>query len=476
MRISGSFSENMAKIRKSKDYFFEWKNSLSQEMKKKLIIGSVALGLAIAAPTSYPFIKQAYQKYKAESLISQAEQELKTLDKLITDSETEMRNNSFLMTPPEIKALQDQKEETSDRRIDFNDSLSNEKKKFVLKKYASIRDDLDETRVMEKGAKKPTIINLTKAEQKALTYNIINFCKTKRGLRNTVWDNERFLKARLHKPMPYQLETIDDIWIVGDKYFKMVTRKSDELDAKLSLLPDILRNSLGENMEAHRPILDHITNYGRRQQVKDHGSVLFEQAVQAYLKVEPENNKLIWYRDRIHDGKWLTKKYSELLSQQNPVVNNIHLGDNKLYDLEKYYKEIHQQWIEYVSDQGKNSKSYSHSRTVVEPCTKIDGDGKASMDICTDTEYYSTPGYEFYYTLKRITPSGTSTQTVTVGEKDSEDTLSYRSWDYDSDEQVGYLREWKRLHDDNVGIVKGGIYTRNSVKIEQMPDECEKHN
>lgn len=183
------------------------------------------------------------------------------------------------------------------------------------------------------------------------------------------------------------------------------------------------------------------------------------------MQVPAANNAIsLFYRAKNHDGTYTQAAYQTLLAEQQKPLDLILKGDTAIRKLEGYNKELHTQYYVYVSGLDKSHTTFSHSRTVMKPVTvtntTYDSNGNAttttSIEMQSDIEYYSTDGFKFYYDVTTVTPTTKDTEKIYVGEKDEEDTWSYRSWDYEPDQQVNYLREWKQLHLDNAGIIRGG--------------------
>jgi hypothetical protein len=163
----------------------------------------------------------------------------------------------------------------------------------------------------------------------------------------------------------------------------------------------------------------------------------------------------MWYRTREHDSKLSKKEYESLKILQQKAISGIHKGDKALAELDALLGELHEQRIVYVSGHEKDMKTFTELSTSL----GFDSEG----DPTINTEFVDVPGWEFYYVLTTVTPQGTSTQRVYVGEEKGINS----SWSYGTDQAVGWVRSWKRLHYDNSAILSGRKERLNPVLAEQ---------
>jgi hypothetical protein len=374
------------------------------------------------------------------------------------NSEKCVKSVAFLMTSDAEKApLLYAVEEGKTRLSVTKMVMSNVEKNLKGESYFDVRVALDgELCLKEEEQPRNTPKSLAVRYQDELRQKVLNYCKTKLASRDAVIDNEWYLKARLKKPLaPGLTERPEDLGKLPEKYYAMIPASDMMLEDGLKQMSvsenggdgnvdSRLNNSMGYELVKSKRLLDHVVSVVTEQSVKDRMLKMYDSAVEAYLQVAPKNKLLLWYRDEKHDGKMSTEEYKKLQEDQVSVIELIQKGDGFLNDLNKYSKELHEQFYVMVSRTSSSPTTFSHS--------------ELAYDFFNDDWYikhYSTSGFKFYYTLTMVTPGGSKDEEVYVGEKDESDTTNYRSWDYRTEEQVGWVRKWKKLHEDGTMIKKG---------------------
>jgi hypothetical protein len=245
-----------------------------------------------------------------------------------------------------------------------------------------------------------------------------------------------------------------DLAILFDEYFALIPKKSSLLDSMLNSMDPKLKNSLGANLAAHQGLLEHILKNAEGKQadrIKKYAQDLYDTAQSSYMQVMPANDALrfrdvngalTWYRPWLHMQTLSTESIKNIVDKQKTVIQDIERGDRLLVELEKYYAELHDQYFVFVSNHGKTSTTFSHSKEEL-------GYNFFDKKFELQTKYYSTDGYKFNYTLRTQHPIASDDEIISVGEKDEHNTNNYSTWDYAPSEEIGYVRVWKRIHDDN---------------------------
>ncbi len=394
----------------------------------------LALGLSLAGASIFP-IKTLYQRHKANVLIEQTENELGQLERKINSAQECAQHNAFL-TPAEREGVQQEIGHAKEKLPSIRWQLGTLRGVFDTKEYQRVRDGLDPSFQAVEAKTTP----LSEAQQEnAHLVQQLGLCKDKQDLRNAVLSNELFLKARLKKPEAIGLELSEDLALLGENLRKYVPPLTLELQQALSQLDSNLYNSLGANLIQHQAPLNHALQFGRTPAVQQTAQGFYDTALGAYVQVKPVNDKLpVWYRPS-KDGTFDKGQYEGLLAQQKPVVELIRRGDNQLQSLNRYLEELHEQhWI-YVADHTEH------------------GTSKLSYSL-NKNKLVTIDGYRFGYVLRTETPTGHHDEEITVGTR-YEDEFGCGflgcSWSYGSDEEVGYVREWKRLHYDRKNMPHG---------------------
>jgi hypothetical protein len=428
-----------------------------------LIPTAIIAALGLGTVETVPLIKDAYKKHKAQALVTETCGELANLETLIQESNRTITNNTFLMTgPQETAPLFAEIEHASGDLVGIKAEVAKAQKEFDARHYDSVRTQLDNSFGLPKGQTRITPSAEAQQVEQELKAKVIKYCDDKRNSREAAITNEWFLAARLKTPLPAGTQKRPArLAELPDNFYAMIPVLNPQLEAKLKEFGAEYNNSLGANLANHEWTFYHLVEFGVNDTIKQRAKQFYDAARTVYGTVRPNNDKLTWYRTETHDGKFTLTSYQELLARQNAVITAIHGGDNALQDLDKLFAETHEQYIIMVTDHTRSPTEFSHTR----PTVGVDGDG----DVTIGTETYYEDGYKFYYTLSTIKPEGQSTESVYVGEAETSGW-----WNYSSDQEVGFVRSWKRLHHDNSDILSG----REEVlhpKLEPM-DDCRKRD
>ncbi|MBI2047434.1 hypothetical protein HYT26_04720 [Candidatus Pacearchaeota archaeon] len=417
-------------------------------MAKKIMALALAAILALGGVLAFPHAKIAYKRSKARNLINVAASEFAKFGTTLAKSREVVEVNSYLLVDEEKEKPYAEISDSDEKKTEIEEDISKNKRAFERKEYDEVRRNLDSRFGLKKG-KRETLIDIMQREEQELK-QVMDFCEGKKNMRNEVWANELYLIARLKSPCkPEEKEKSERLALLPEQLFKQVPVWSLELDEKLRKLDSGLHNNLGVCLVNYQDILEHIIKHGREERVNDNALKIYYSAENAYKQVMPLNDDLLWYRPQKHDGKMPVTSYQELLEKQRRAISLMKNGDNNLQKLQNYYNELHEQYYTYVSAHDKERTEFSH--TGMRFVTSYDSDGEPDSDLETYTYY--TDGWKFYYITTKVAPSSKTTDKVYVGEED----CSTCSWSYNVNEQVGFVRGWKRLHDDNSAILSGMI-------------------
>ena len=439
-------------------------NFLRQNTRKAVIAGSLAVAL-LAGTISFPYIKTAYKKHQANKVLVETGKAVSDLENAVEQTRKTLDENSFILLEKEKQSSLDEIEDSTIKFLELQKEMLTERNLFEMRHYDDVRRSLDDNFDLPKGKTRITPKGIAEREKTEIE-SVWQRISYKRQSRDTAIRQEGDLIARLASPLvPPVLERKEKHNLLTEEQFKWIPILNSDLEIKLKELPDELSNSLGVMLINHKPILEHIAKYGKADRVKDRPRGAFENAKTSYLQVMPLNDSLaVFYRAKQHDGTFKQEDYDTLLTAQKKPLDLIASGDESLARLKAYNGELHEQYFVYVSGHDKSLTTFHHTRLV--PTIEIDGDGNTS--IGTDTEHYTTDGYKFYYIKTTISPRKTSHESIYVGEKDS----LFWGWDYPTEQEVGYLVEWKQLHNDNSAITRGGWMKNINPYIEEKTSEC----
>lgn len=423
------------------------------ELMKRKVFWKVGIPVVLAAAgaLSVPHIKTAYQKSVAADLISGAKTEIVKLDEKLKKAKIVVEADSYLLMEGEETDRPYGEIRDSEAKLEkFRNDLAQNEKTFAEGKYNEVRSNLDATFGLDSG-RRVTLVDGVAQEIKDLQ-GAVDFCEGKKNLRNEVWGNELTLIARLKSP--YYLDKIpagdERMSILPKELLAFIPVLNPELESKFQQLQPGIRNSLGFNLINHQQTLEHILNVGLNNRVKENSRRFFDNAKNAYIQVRPLNDQLLWYRPKANDGKLAIETYGVLLGKQRRAIELIKEGDDSLAGLDRYNGELHEQYYSFVSGHDRSRTTFSH--TSFEPVvhTTIDSDGDIGLETRLEMKTTYSDGWKYYFNVTTVSPKSQRTDQIYVGEIDGES-----PWNYNSDEQVGWVRQWKKLHDDNQGIVCG---------------------
>ncbi|MBI4143990.1 hypothetical protein HY486_01960 [Candidatus Woesearchaeota archaeon] len=424
---------------------------------KYMLLASAALaGLCFAIPHTKP-----YKKWRASQVLEETQQKFAMLEKAVSETQSIIDGARALMIYGSEKDAQ--YEGISDTRaklVKLRTELQTQMELFKHQQFDTVRVNLHPTFGLSDG-KRETLADRIENEKVRLR-SVSEYCEKRKQLRDEVWDHELYNKARLRKPAdPSLAESLDDGGIIPVDLWAYVPKLTKDLEDKLGPLGQELNNSMGKNLIDHQPKLEHILQKGKTDRVKQKTQTLYDAAMRTYKSVKAKNDGIERYRPSM-DGSYSMEDHERLRNQQQEVVSLIKQGDKLLSQLYDLHEELHKQYFVFVSGHRKTHKTFSHSKLV--PDVHYDADGE--LVVGTKQKSYSTDGYRFFYVVRTVTPDGEREEEVYVGEKDSENSLFYSSWDYGREQEVGWVIEWKQLHNDNEDK-KNGLVEHLSPFIEQ---------
>ena len=388
--------------------------------KKIAVIGSLALASVIA---SIP-INRAYQKSSARHLLRQTENKFQALESRIKKAELLVNNNSFLFADKrEEETLRRTIEEAKSSSYGISNSLSGNFRLLNTGDYSFVRSNLDSSFGLPKGQTREAPLAIIQYNADNIE-NVVSLCNNLRKSRDSVIANEFYLKARLRKPLASALgESPEDLSGMPLKYLSLIPTLSPFLKSGLENLPLELNNSLGANLIKHLPALDHILERGKNQRVKEKAQNFYDDAMHSYKKVKTLNDALVWYVSKKHDGTFSQPDYNTLAEKQTQAIDIMHSGDNSLKELDSFNSLLHEQKIEEViSHTSKKGKHYNFF----------------------DDKWVNHTDY--YYTVQTSTPNNSSSKSIYAGR--TKGLWSLLGWSYRSNEEIGWIIEYKPLHDD----------------------------
>jgi hypothetical protein len=426
---------------------------------KILIIGSI-VALLIGLGSYYGVTK--YREYKCESIIEQTKTQLNIIKSNILGTKSTIEQTGFILVKGEKANL-----------IEDLDSISEElppiegdvQRFFKLGDTQLIRAKLEvgfDDVAIKDGYKTPIqrIEMLTNRIDK-----IKGFCSNREEIRNRVVYNEMLLKAILKKPtsgieLPQDLMNIKKY---APKLLSLIPQDTEYIKKAISYIQDTnLNNSMGAKLYEAIPIVVDIKSVALANDIKYNAEDMWNSAKKSFSAVKGANDDTHWYMPSNDDGKYDTEAYARLLSTQSKALSWYEAGNAFLDRLSNYRAEIKSQKLVFVSSNSYYDTSYRHSRQVSRTAYRTKQDGTRVSYTKYDTEYYSTPGRIFYYTVTTIDGLARSDNRIEVGHKDSESMLNsfggWRTWDYTTQETQGYLIEYKPYGYDNRSRVAGGRY------------------
>jgi len=435
------------------------KNRLSN-VPKAVCRAGIPIALILATSVLFPTARTIYQRGSARNILHATSAEIGKLEGKVKETQKVYERSLYLLTDEERTSQISEIEQSRDIAGNLRAEMKERQEEFERGNYNRVREKLDSG---FSGNGKDTLIDITAREINDMT-KVIKFCEGKKSIRNEVWNNELFLVARLKSPYYHEkmLEKDERLSLLPKELFDLVPVLNAEFESQLRELSPSLFNSMGANLLKHKPKLEHMILNGRTKRVKDAAQNMYDEAIRAYLPVGEMNGVLVWYRPGKHDGKVNVKGYSEILEGQRRTIAEIKKGDESLSKLDSYYDELHKQRFSYVSGHKSVGTQFAHTGIRTVPRLGIDADGDLELRMETETYTYYNPGYKYFFSVSSVSPHGESCEDVYVGEREGN-----KNWDYPRNQQAGYVIEWKRLHDDNQGIVRSGLYSELKPRIEK---------
>ena len=420
------------------------------------LAGIAACLLAPLAGMMFPVVHNAYKKYRADSAIHETDNGIQDLRTAIATAKRTVVNNDFILIEEEKAGYACEIESLQGECSKLEGILSQNQDIFKSQGYDTVRANLQ------------NLSALPEARQKAIQLKAR--CESKRTDRDHAISQEGYIMARLASALkPEMVEKKEKHLLLTDEQYAMIPVLTPDLEKQLADLGEpLLNNSMGANLAKHKPLLIHIQRDGRTEKIRNYAKEVFENAKNNYtnsktlnesLKSDSQNKWITWYRAKRDDGTFSEKDYVNLLSAQKKVIDLINAGDNGINHLKDYNTEIDAQYHIYVKAHEEDKTSFRHTRLV--PHVSVDSEGNLHSSL--STEHYKTEGFKYYYVLETVTPTGSRLERVYLGEKDD----TKKQWSYAPHEQVGHLREWKRLHYSNEDKIRGGTMTEVKPFIEE---------
>ena len=420
------------------------------------LAGITACLLAPLAGIMFPVLHTTYKKYRADSAIHETDNGIKDLQGAIAVAKNTVVQNDFILIEEEKARYAGEIESLQDECSKLEGILAQNQAIFKSEGYDTVRANLQNLSALP--------------ETKQKTIQLKARCESKRNDRDCAISQEGYIMARLASPLnPETVEKKEKHLLLTDEQYSLIPILNPDLEKQLADLGEpLLKNSMGANLVRNLPLLKHIQRDGRTEKIRNYANEIFENAKNNYtnskklnesLKSDSQNKWITWYRAKRDDGTFSEQDYVNLLTAQKKVIDLINTGDNGVNHLKDYNTEIDAQYYIYVKAHEEDKTKFKHTRLV--PNVSIDGDGNVHTSI--DTEHYTTDGFKYYYVLETVTPTGSRTARVYLGEKDS----TTKSWNYARHEQIGFLSEWKRLHYSDEDKIRGGTMVEVKPFIEE---------
>lgn len=284
-----------------------------------------------------------------------------------------------------------------------------------------------------------------------------------------------------------------------------------------SLDADLLsKESLFKSFEKRKPeilqsqsdLLKQIKINGKNQRVKEKSERLYSLLALSYDEFSEQNSKINLYSPQ--RGSLNLTKLKELSFAFEKINNAYFKVNNDIESFSHYWNELHEEYytkivknyydkkIDYVVEPNPLYKEWTEQESYTDTETKyktetyiervyvgsrIVGDSKQDIyenQTKTKEVPYEVPvtktrsvtknngqprtvsvpydEYHFYYTREKVSQTDRLTENIEVGKKHAKYDTFCKSWNYNQDEQEGYV-VWKQYWNDNEGIQKGkGIY------------------
>ena len=433
---------------------------MNDKLKPTHIIWIGIILLIVIGITVYSI--KSYKSYKSKAAVEETNKSLLFLKGSVNLTNNKIESIDFILVNSE--------------KIKINNNISNIKEKISIietdiNSYTSLGEADVVRSKLEIGfdvlAKKNgylTPLERIKVCQDEID-GVVSFCDNRNQIRDRAIRNEMTLKVILKKPIS-GVELPDDLNNVN-KHCKdllvLIPKENENNRIALNYLNDPnLNNHMGIKYITSKTVLDNINKIAKSDEIRNIAAEFYDCARKSYSAVKNINDDIHWYVPAKDDGKYDNDAYNSLLSRQAKALSRYEAGNAFLARLANYNEEIKSQILVYVSSNSHDDTTFSHSEQVEESATRRKKDGSYENYTKYRTRYYSTNGRIFYYTITTIDQNSNSSNRIKVGEKDSHSMFNsfggWRTWDYNIDQQEGYLVEYKPYGFDNRSKVVGGIY------------------
>jgi hypothetical protein len=450
-----------------------WSDIMQNNKKLALIVGAAIILALILTP----LFKGMYKRHMAYSAFEETDKALGKIQEDLPRLKGIMKRDMGILTVKDSSSLEQEISKVEDRLLLMVSAVEEGRSLIKAKRYGDVRKKFHPSFGLKKGESRKTPLMVLCELQKKVDDSIA-FCTERREVRDKVWLNERYFIARLYIPISAVESDDEKLSLLPKEMLKLIPMKNEKVEAEIKQLASDtdpveffrrMNNSFGYNLVKNKPVWKHIYDFARNDEVRQRGNDFFDSARRSYFEVMPRNDSLLWYRPEKHDGNMSDEESKKLLSKQESVLSFVSNADGSLVEMNSYYDELHEQWYIYVSSQRKEYKTIRHVRYTRERVgTDENGDSKYE-DVAHP---YYTQGNDFYYTLTTVTPSGRTEKEKYVGDTDSEYSWDWDSWDYKADEEVGFIREWKRLHFDKSQIIRGANTRQMTPYIQELHPRC----
>jgi hypothetical protein len=427
-------------------------------MNIKLLVIILIASILLVIGTVYGY--NSYGEYRCQKIVEQTKIELAQLKTNVSFTKATVDRTSFILVSSEkaelVLSIDNVMETLPSIEETFNKYATLKDTKLVRSK---LEPKFDES--YKDGYKTPLerIVELNKK------LNVVTeYCSNRDKIRNRVVYNEMLLKAILKKPTSgVELgKDLEKIQKYVPNLLSIIPRDTEDNRSRIASLNDAnLINSMGIKLWSYISIVNEIKSIARAQDIGVKAQEMWDSAKKSYSNVKTFNNYIHWYSPPNDDGTYDLEAYTRLLETQAKALSWYEAGNSFLDRLSNYRNEIKSQKLSYVSSNHSEETSFRHSRSVAVTKTRHNN-GKTETYTSSETRYYNTPGYKFYYTITTITNGVPSIQTIYVGSKDSKHYYNsfggWKTWDYLPNQTQGYLGEYKPYGFDNRSIVVGGYY------------------
>lgn len=432
-------------MRQFPDYRPDESRSPAFSAKAKLVTGLLAALLVGGGAWGVPAGIKAYKRHRAGANMEESNAAVAGFNAEADAARKTVQDVDFILVAQERDALFAQLDKDARALPDVTALILEAQELFAQGKFDEARALLD-PKFSENPSRTPALAALASLRED-VKLRVVDFCTNKLALRDRTIRNEFTLLASFAKPQKAGLiERPEKLTGVPDDLCAMIPTESAQLEEGAKR-HDLAANLLASRVLAREATLRDALSVAACDRVRATAQGFFDLAKSRYREAKPLNDALpTWYRAAKDDGKLTMAQYQQLLAAQKAPLDLIASGDALLAQLDAYPAKLREQKIVRVARQYDEDVKFSHTKLVP------DGVDKHGVPQ-TKLKYYTTDGRIFYYVLETVTPAGTSSQTIKVGEKDSKGSFvpySWMSWDYAPDQAEGYVREWKRYGYDDV--------------------------